>query len=625
MLARLGAFVLLAAAVAACSAGPGDEEEEESDVGLGEAAVTSLDTNGAPQVAITEPDALRQLQRSGFGLGHHFGVPDDANAEKLQTSPAYAAITHGIAANLEELQRADDELDVGMRFNHRLFDKRWLRSARSRYALVAVTNRIDRATPEDCGEVRFIYRLEYDDPREGVSSRMPMTVAVVVPQMPRSGESGCVDVAKRWLNLGGTGGALANAAKNGPLASLPKMTSVETNLQAVRWPSSVRPDMGGEAEYMLNVWEPGPNGSMIAAPLENTPDIAAIKRDPAKKRALVDWAKSQVSTIDRGTAKLPLTLAATTAYSVGPRALARLANRPYDALIEESELGELPYANTAHVKDAAGLLRKLDEMSCQGCHQARAMAGFHVLGNEDDLGTNHKLNRLAVGTSPHFNEEAAWRMRLLRAVAQGRNAHELPEARPFAEHATNDGLTGASCGLLPNGTFASWTCKEGLKCADMIGDGEVGTCVPADGPHAGDACEKDVINASVDPHADRVRNLDSGDAACRRVTPNASCSGASGGFPGGACAAPCTRIGHLRDRVICGAAPPAGFNECMGRGRESFEQCMSPPKLALRAACNVAFPCRDDYVCAYVPGAPAGTGACMPPYFIFQARVDGHD
>ncbi|MBX3263164.1 MAG: hypothetical protein KF782_26050 [Labilithrix sp.] len=52
---------------------------------------------------------------------------------------------------------------------------------------------------------------------------------------------------------------------------------------------------------------------------------------------------------------------------------------------------------------------------------------------------------------------------------------------------------------------------------------------------------------------------------------------------------------------------------------------MSPPKLALRAACNVAVPCRDDYVCAYVPGAPEGTGACMPPYFIFQARVDGHD
>ena len=28
---------------------------------------------------------------------------------------------------------------------------------------------------------------------------------------------------------------------------------------------------------------------------------------------------------------------------------------------------------------------------------------------------------------------------------------------------------------------------------------------------------------------------------------------------------------------------------------------------------------------AYVPGAPRNNGACMPPYFIFQARVDGHE
>jgi hypothetical protein len=624
MLPRIAGFVLLASAILACSAST-EGEDEESDVGLGEAAVTSLDTNGAPQVAITEPEALRELERSGFGIGHHFGVTNDAHGDALDRTPAYGAIAHGIAANLDALKAADSELDVGMRFGHRLFDKKWLRSARSRYALVAVTNRIDRATANDCGEVRFVYRLEYDDPREGVSSRMPMTVAVVIPQLPRPNESGCIEVAKRWLTLGGTGGALANAAKSGPLAGLSKWTSIETNLQAVRWPSSVRPDMGGEAEYMLNVWRPSANGGMEAAPLENTPDAALLRRDPAKKRALLEWVKSQVWAIDRGTAKLPEALAARTAYSYGPRALARLANRPYESVLDEGDLGALPYGNTTHVKDNAGLLRKLDEMSCQGCHQARAMAGFHVLGNEDDRGTNHKLNRLAVGTSPHFNEEAAWRMRLLRAIAQGTSPTAPPEARPFAEHATNDGLTGASCGLGSNPTFASWTCKEGLKCVDMIGDARVGTCVPANGPNAGDACEKDVMTASPDPHADRVRNVDSGDAACRRVNPNASCSGASGGFPGGACAASCTKMGLLRDRVICGAAPPAGFNECMGAGRETFEQCMSPPKLALRAACNVAFPCRDDYVCAFVPNAPAGTGACMPPYFIFQARVDGHD
>lgn len=74
-----------------------------------------------------------------------------------------------------------------------------------------------------------------------------------------------------------------------------------------------------------------------------------------------------------------------------------------------------------------------------------------------------------------------------------------------------------------------------------------------------------------------------------------------------------------------GPAPPSKFNECMAGRAKTFEECMSPPRLSYRKLCNVQFPCRDDYVCAYVPGAPKGNGACMPPYFIFQARVDGHE
>lgn len=619
---------LAASTMAACTTESGSEDEEQGDVALAEAAVTSLDPNGAQPVAITEPAALRELEKRGFGFGHHFGTPDDVRADALERTPGWSSIPHGISVNLEALKAADPELNVGMQYNHRLFDKAWLRSARSRFALVTVTNRLDCATsPGDCGEVRFTYRLEYDDPREGATSRMPMTVVVVSPQKPRAGETGCAGVAARWQALSGkVGSALSAAAASGPLASLPTATSLETNLQAARWPSSVRKDMGGEGEYMLNVWRPAGSAGYEAAPLENTPDVDALRRDPAKKKALVTWMKSNAWAIDRGTAKLPSELAARTAYSYGPRGLSRLANRPYSAILEARELDGLPLQNTQLVKSAEGMLRRLDEQSCQGCHQARGMAGFHVLGFDDDGGANAKLNRLAVGTSPHFNEEIAWRTRLLRAVAGGAEASAPAESRPFAEHATNDGLVGQSCGLgTTDRTFASWTCREGLTCKDMIGDGLVGTCQPAAGPGAGDACEKDTMAASIDPHADRVTNVDPGDDACRRWKPEASCSGASGGFPGGACAATCTKLGLLKGDAICGAAPPAGFNECMGGHGRSFEECMSPPKLSYRKACNTALPCRDDYVCAFVPGAPAGTGACMPPYFIFQARVDGHE
>ena len=617
---------LAASSLAACAAT--EDEEEQGDVGLTEAAVSSLDPHGAQPVAITDPAALRELERQGYGFGHHFGVADTARADVLETSPGWSSITHAISMNLGALQAADRELNVGMQYNHRLFDKAWLRSNRSRFALVTVTNRLDRATGiGNCGEIRFIYRLEYDDPREGATSRMPMTVAVVMPQAPREGETSCTGVVTRWSTLSGKVGAvLAASAVAGPLSSLPAVTSFETNLQAVRWPSSVRKDMGGEAEYMLNVWEPAASGGGYeAAALENTPDVDALRRDPAKKAALVAWMKSHVWAIDRGTAKLPRELAAHTAYSYGPRGLSRLANRPYSSILQARDLDGAPFADTQIVKSAEGMLRRLDGQSCQGCHQARGMAGFHVLGFDDDGGSNAKLNRLAVGTSPHFNEEIAWRTRLLRAVAGGAEASSPPESRPFAEHATADGLVGQSCGLGADPSFAPWTCHEGNTCKDMIGDGVVGTCQPAAGPGAGDACEIDRMSFSVDPHADHVTNVDPGDAACRRWKAEASCSGASGGFPGGACAAACTKMGLLMGDSICGAAPPSGFNECMAGHTRSFEECMSPPKLSFRKACSVTMPCRDDYVCAFVPGAPAGSGACMPPYFIFQARVDGHE
>ena len=39
-------------------------------------------------------------------------------------------------------------------------------------------------------------------------------------------------------------------------------------------------------------------------------------------------------------------------------------------------------------------------------------------------------------------------------------------------------------------------------------------------------------------------------------------------------------------------------------------------------ACSRSAPCRDDYICAGT--ADPEKGACIPPYFVFQFRVDGH-
>jgi hypothetical protein len=45
--------------------------------------------------------------------------------------------------------------------------------------------------------------------------------------------------------------------------------------------------------------------------------------------------------------------------------------------------------------------------------------------------------------------------------------------------------------------------------------------------------------------------------------------------------------------------------------------------LALLRSCSRAEPCRDDYVCLRMPNEPLDHGACVPPYFLAQVRIDG--
>jgi hypothetical protein len=76
--------------------------------------------------------------------------------------------------------------------------------------------------------------------------------------------------------------------------------------------------------------------------------------------------------------------------------------------------------------------------------------------------------------------------------------------------------------------------------------------------------------------------------------------------------------GALSSDGGCGAiAILDAFNACLAQSR-SFETCItehsSPAGLR---RCSRDEPCRDDYICA-------GSGVCIPPYFVFQMRVDGH-
>jgi hypothetical protein len=434
---------------------------------------------------------------------------------------------------------------------------------------------------------------------------------MVIYQQPADADGGCKGAAQAWLGVDGT----AAGFQAGPLKSLGSPVAVEFNLQGVRWPSSVRKDFGGYAEYLLRTMRIQ-DGQLVEHALENTPSTSLGDAD---REELRKWIVDNIDAVDQGTALVPEKFLVKHTYSVSPGGLARLANRPYAQLFANpgQAFGAIDYSPLHVIKSPAALVRRLDEFTCQGCHQSRGMAGFHLLGQDGPYAD--PTNRLVVGTSPHLNDEAVWRQAMLTKFASGDTGRR---ERPFAERSMpNAGGYGAHCGLGDQG-FASWTCSPGLHCANLNAD-EVGICVHDGASHVGEACETSHVSENADPHADFVS--EKVNLACQLPggAPGANCSKSEGGFPNGACSGRCSPMGAQRGDAICGATPPSGFNECLATGK-SFHDCLENPMPMFRLRCDVTHPCGDDYVCSDVEGAPRGMGACMPPYFIFQGRVDGH-
>lgn len=606
---------LAAVTVAACAA------PEESPEGEGEETVDQAVSAAPWQLAVREdasvlsehPETLRALERKGYDLGTLLSGAPYANASGFAASPEGAALIAAVNSDVAEAKAGDRQLGVGMAFSHRAFDARWLSSKEVSFELVGVANRVDRrhTAANGCGEIHLVYRLGYANAQ--ARSRLPMTVMLVYPQAKINGD--CSRVASSWLGLPKTpGDDTATALATGPLARLGKANRLEMNYQLVRWPSTTRTDMGGHAEYSLRVFS-REGTTLAAAPLENTPRTDLSEDE---QKALGAWVAANVKDIDRGTSVLPAQFLATKAISAAPKGLGRGQNRPFAQLLGVSgdKLPGVDLAGSSVVKSKMALVRRLDTMTCQGCHQARSVAGFHVLGH--DRPEMAAVNALIDGFSPHARELAAYRKSDLESVVGRRERPVLP----FAERAGN-GSYGATCGLGDAG-FADWTCDQGLTCSDLNGD-DVGMCVSQGRRRVGQACEESTVTFSADPHTDKVSAARV--SACE--LPNGAggrcvrSGGDPGGFPTGMCSGGCATLGKVEGDGICGLAVPTGFNACIGAGKP-FEQCVAGGSKQYRRACDVNTPCGQDYVCAAVPGAAAGKGACLPPYFVFQARVDGH-
>lgn len=557
------------------------------------------------QLLIEDPVSLQSMEAQGVSFSEVLFATKLTNNKDLFAQTEYKTLVTDLETDLKALQAADVNLGPSMKYSHRLFDVRWLQSSSARFELVGIVNRMDRAifNPGTCGELRLIYRLSYEKNQSGVliNSRLPMTANAVF-KLPL--KDSCKEIASQWTQINTT--TILEWTKKSQLKSL------ELNLQSVRWPSTVRGDMGGHAEYFMSVYHVANNGKWIPAPLENTPDVDALNTNSQLKQELLSWLlkPEQIQALDKGVLNIPEKFLARKVSSFALHGMNRLANRPFDSVFKKEDFQNIDYSKLTHIYGASSFRRRLNDMSCAGCHQGRTIAGFHFLGT--DHAKTVFANSIFSSQSPHMIDEIPRRRKYWSALLEGKTADP---SRPFSERdPLKPGALNAHCGL--SSEYKAWTCAAGLKCTAVVApekNVEIGECLP-ETPIAGNPCEPGLISQTRNAHKDGLKPL-----AKTTCGSGMFCETTRVGFPGGMCSGGCA---DLKPGETCGAiAVLVGFNNCLAKSRP-FSQCLAEnTRPGALQACDNQTACRADYICMKTS---SGKGACIPPYFLFQLRVDGH-
>lgn len=621
----------------------------------------------APRLDVFDRPLLDALEADGFALPTAFGSAAGDLSALHADSAAYRGFVAQVAADVAELRAqmaatgrrlyevTDD--NVG-----RVFDSRWLSSLAARFQLAAVVFRPDRrdavtTDPAGCGEVRFLYRLGYRftarRSAKRYQSRLPFSLNVV-HDVRATDAGGC---AAAWAALTD---ATATAAILKVALSVPdrlRLKQLELNAQVVRFPSGQETTFGGQAAYLMRVF------GIVAAdgdvrlepkPLENTPDVERLRIDPALKADLLTWLLANPTGIDRGDGQVPERFLATRAFSYSTYGSHRLANRPFSQLFDPTDFATFQFSQAGMTRSAAAVLERLDGMSCTGCHQTNATAGFHVIGH--DAADTPALNRVALPVSPHYAAESPRRAAVLAAILAGRPPNPVRPivAAPMASW-LDEGLprpeaapVGMPC-LTSDSALtlgAPWTCARGLTCqalATVTGArADLGQCVVASPRDlfSGHACLTGAIETGAKPWLDRFRVTGRFAAPAPTMSDTAyTCRPPSIGVPAGIAYRRCTPAeraltGLAKDRPlpaeICALVGGKAFDTCVAS--DNFADCLADSIVrGNRPGCGPDRFCREDYMCqempATLPGmdrAPPGTGFCTPTYFLFQMRLDGH-
>ncbi|CAN5184399.1 hypothetical protein BH11PSE4_BH11PSE4_38560 [soil metagenome] len=469
-------------------------------------------------LAVTDPAALRQLDvasgaHPGLGLGR---MLDPGGAltvplanDALFAMPAMAGIRSAIGEEFARYLAEHTDGDVGIGAAHaiQLFDRALLTSGATRFVLAGIVDRMDRAyvAPATCGEVRLIYRLtRIAGVAPGAQARLPMTLNLVLhAKRADDAATSCADLARRWLAVGAlphSGPELAAdlVANDGALALLSPdlIDRIEINLQIAHRPKSEAREF--RTDYLQKVFRLNATTRQFEqAHMENQIDRDRILASDDLRAQFKSWLLdlAHLAEFDRGTVLIPEKFLATGAVAATPAGLAPSNLQPAFGLMQSDGGAQAVFSDDdvvaalagavargillQNIRSPAGFARRLNDISCGGCHQIRGIGGFHFPG-ADSLAAPNSAN---VPASPHFVGDQPRRRAIAVAIQDGktpdfsRGFSDRPQPRGSAVLAGSEYLDGwgatcyrpATSAAETDKSFASWKCASGLSC-QPIGD-----------------------------------------------------------------------------------------------------------------------------------------------------------
>lgn len=450
--------------------------------------------------AIADPLTLREfdlrersaagLDAQSFGLARMLGAPANASSADIFALPAMMPLRAALDREFDDYNARRGS--TGDSSTLQLFGRDALYSKQTRFILAGIVNRMDRAykSPAACGEIRLIYRpiANYGKPAEkgvATSSRLPVTVNVIL-NARNEGERqkvSCAEIARRWLALSdqaesGAGLAVRLMSKGGALEFVAPghIDRIETNIQISH--ASANPnDLDARADYLMKVFKyDAASKSFVEGPMENQIDRDRLLANTSLAAEFRQWllAPENFAALDRGTVLIPDKFLATRAVVVTP-AVGSNTEGIFASVEVVEALAKFAAKNVElqNIKSPAGFERRLNDGTCAGCHQTRAIGGFHFPGVDWSGDTP---GFVVAPASPHFFGDQPRRRDILAAF---RDTRPLDFSRGFSarpQERRSDDLAGttyvngwgahcyAAAATPTDKSFASWTCAEGLAC-----------------------------------------------------------------------------------------------------------------------------------------------------------------